>query len=64
LKNLIDEIIKIIEIKNKENPINKNIIINNKNERIYSLNNKNIKKRTKKDKIEKNFRKLIPLLKN
>ena len=62
LKKLIDEIIKIIEAKNKENDVNKNYIKNNKIDKIYSRKNKNKNnKRSKKIKIEK---KLIRLLKN
>ena len=77
LKNLIDEIIKIIEAKNKENEVNKNYIKNhikkNKIDKIYSYKNKNknIIKRSKKNKIEKKlmefdstFKKLDSNLKN
>ena len=54
LKKLIDEIIKIIEAKNKENDVNKNYIKNNKIDKIYSRKNKNKNnKRSKKIKIEK-----------
>ena len=54
LKKLIDEIIKIIEAKNKKNDLNKNYIKNNKIDKIYSRKNKNKNnKRSKKIKIEK-----------
>ena len=54
LKKLIDEIIKIIQAKNKKNDVNKNYIKNNKIDKIYSRKNKNKNnKRSKKIKIEK-----------
>ena len=63
LKNLIEEIIKIIEMKNKENHINKNNIKNNKSKIIYSYNNKNIIKRSKNKKKDKKLMKFDSIYK-